>query len=234
MQPTGPGSDDVDRTETLETIDSADRPPGGASRWRRVATAGVAVLALVAAGAFGAALASGSDGTDGSAALPAASSDEDDDDPWDRMERFREWAEENGPGMLRGRGHAFAPGFGHGLLGGALHGEYVVPDGDGGYQTVVSQRGEATAVSATSLTVASEDGFSQTYRIDDDTLVMGGTDGVEAIDEGDQVSVRGVRSGGSVRAVHVTDLSAFDWLREQRRGPTPSPDSTTEGTAADV
>jgi hypothetical protein len=224
-----------DHTEPLDTIDSAEQGSARTPRWRQAATAVIAVLALVAAGVVGAALASGTDSSD---ALPAASSTDEesgdaDADPWDRMRRFREWAEETGPGMLRGRGHAFAPGFGHGMLG-ALHGSFVVPDSDGGYRTVVVQRGEVTAVSETSLTVVSEDDFTTTYRLDDDTLVMGGTGGVDAIDEGDRVSVTGERTDGGVRAVHVTDLSAFDRLPRGPWGPTPSPSTTTEGTSASV
>jgi hypothetical protein len=239
MQPTGPTEPTEPAphhaTEPQDTVDSADPGTGRSMRWRPAVTAGVAVLALLAAGAVGAALASTGDEP---ASVPAAASSttEDGTDPRDRMERFREWAEKHGPGMLRGRGHAFGPGFGHGLgvFGGALHGEYVAPAPDGGYRTVVVQRGEVTEVSDSSLTVVSEDDFTTTYRIDDDTLVMGGTGGVGGIDEGDRVSVAGVRSGGTVRAVHVTDLSAFSRLLEEpgrRNGATPAPSATTEGSA---
>ena len=47
----------------------------------------------------------------------------------------------------------------------SLHGEFVVPDGAGGYNTVLTQTGTVTAISPTSITVRSEDGFSQTYVI---------------------------------------------------------------------
>jgi hypothetical protein len=240
MQPTGPTEpvDPRDRTETIDTVDSADSAPGRSTRWRAAVTAGLAVLGLLAAGVVGAVLANS--GSEPASAPAAASSTTDDDtarDPSERMERFREWAEEHGPGMLRGRGHAFSPGMGHGfgLLGGALHGEYVAPDPDGeGYRTVVVQRGEVTDVSDTSLTVVSEDDFTTTYRVTDDTLVMGSTGGVGGIEDGDRVTVTGVRTGDSVRAVHVTDLSAFSRLWEERRGPTPSPSGTAEGTAANA
>jgi hypothetical protein len=46
---------------------------------------------------------------------------------------------------------------------GALHGEFVVPDRDGGYTTEVTQTGVVTAVSNGSLTARSQDGFTQTY-----------------------------------------------------------------------
>ncbi|TPG31238.1 hypothetical protein [Mycolicibacterium hodleri] len=47
----------------------------------------------------------------------------------------------------------------------ALHGEYVVADGHGGFSTLISQAGRVTAISATSVTARSDDGFVQTYAI---------------------------------------------------------------------
>ena len=47
----------------------------------------------------------------------------------------------------------------------SLHGEFVESDGAGRYTTVVTQTGAVTAISSTSITVRSEDGFSQTYVI---------------------------------------------------------------------
>lgn len=47
----------------------------------------------------------------------------------------------------------------------SLHGENVVADGHGGFQTLMSQTGRVTAISATSITARSDDGFVQTYVI---------------------------------------------------------------------
>jgi len=47
----------------------------------------------------------------------------------------------------------------------SLHGEFVEPSGPGTYTTVVTQTGTITAISPTSVTVRSEDGFSQSYVI---------------------------------------------------------------------
>lgn len=47
----------------------------------------------------------------------------------------------------------------------ALHGVFVVADGAGGFTTVLSQTGRVTAISPTSVTARSDDGFSQTYLI---------------------------------------------------------------------
>ena len=73
-----------------------------------------------------------------------------------------------------GDGKPGGPGGQHGAIGGpgpaavgstSLHGEFVVPDGSGGYSTVLTQTGTVSATSPTSITVRSEDGYSQTYVI---------------------------------------------------------------------
>jgi hypothetical protein len=138
----------------------------------------------------------------------------------------------HGPGPLLGAGL--------GLIGGALHGTAVVEDEDGGYRTVVSQRGEVTSVSATSLTVKSKDGFTATYKLDEDTTdLLGGPEGVGDLEKGDEVAVTGDRKGDVNTATHVADLSRFEGrlrhvpgLKHRLRpGATPSPSSTTEGSS---
>jgi hypothetical protein len=52
-----------------------------------------------------------------------------------------------------------------------LHGESVVKKADGTLQAVLEQRGTVEAVSDTSITVKSEDGYSQTYAVNADTKV---------------------------------------------------------------
>ncbi|MGX9787161.1 hypothetical protein [Mycobacterium sp. MMS18-G62] len=76
-----------------------------------------------------------------------------------------------------------------------LHGEFVVPDGSGGYTTELSQTGTVTAISPTSITVRSEDGFSQTYVIPQTTQPP------FAVDE--QVSVHATRTGQTVTATSI-------------------------------
>jgi hypothetical protein len=69
-----------------------------------------------------------------------------------------------GPGM-----HGPGPGGmgGHPGMGppAPLHGEFVVPGGNVGYTTELTQTGTLTAVSDGSMTARSTDGFSQTYVI---------------------------------------------------------------------
>jgi hypothetical protein len=59
----------------------------------------------------------------------------------------------------------------HALRGGALHGEFVIKNKDGKFVTMLSQRGEVTAVDSDSITLKSEDGFTKTYTINGDTRI---------------------------------------------------------------
>jgi hypothetical protein len=118
-------------------------------------------------------------------------------------ERHRHKSGRHGPGHLLG-----GPG-------GALHGEFVVPDGNGGFRTMVVQRGEVTAVSKTSITVVSEDKFSTTYAVTEDTLVNAARDGITTIKKGAQVSVAATKVGDKATAVHIGDQSARKAMRER-------------------
>ena len=84
-----------------------------------------------------------------------------------------------------------------------------MPDGDGGYRTMLTQRGTASKVSDTSITVRSEDGFSQTYAITSDTGVGATRDGVSGIKNGADVVVVAEQKGGKATALHVADLDAL-------------------------
>lgn len=98
----------------------------------------------------------------------------------------------------RGGGpHAGMTGPG-GLAATSLHGEFVVPDGAGGYRTELTQTGTVTAVSPTSITVRSVDGYSQSYVIPPTAGAVGAPFAVT-----DQVSVRATRTG---QTATVTNL----------------------------
>jgi glucose/arabinose dehydrogenase len=51
------------------------------------------------------------------------------------------------------------------------HSEGVVKDPDGTFKTILEQRGTVESVSASAITVKSEDGFSQSYAVNGDTKV---------------------------------------------------------------
>jgi hypothetical protein len=98
---------------------------------------------------------------------------------------------EKGPGDHRGPGRGFPRagggiGVGRGFGGGALHGEFTVKDKDGKFATKVVQHGSVTAVSATSISLKSEDGFTGTYAVNSDTKVRVG---------GDSAAISGVKAG---------------------------------------
>ncbi len=113
-----------------------------------------------------------------------------------------------------GRIHAPVP-FGPALAGpgplggrvGAVHGTVVVPKPGGGYQTVAFQNGKVTAVSNTSITLRSADGYSHTYQVTSSTMVNAQRDGIGSIKAGNQVMVDATVSGGTATAVRVVDLS---------------------------
>lgn len=106
---------------------------------------------------------------------------------------------------------AFAPGGGggprdqHGALAKptdmeppSLHGEFVEPEGPGTYTTVVTQTGTVTAISPTSISVHSEDGFDQTYAIPSTAGNAGAPFTVN-----DQVVVRATRNGQTLTVTNI-------------------------------
>ena len=109
-----------------------------------------------------------------------------------------------GPGLL-------GPGLlGPGLLGGpfgAVHGTVVVPKSGGGYQTITFQNGKVTAVSSTSITLRSADGYSHTYQVTSSTMVNAQRDGIGSIKDGNQVMVDATISGSTATAARIIDLS---------------------------
>jgi len=55
--------------------------------------------------------------------------------------------------------------------------------------------------------VKSDDGFVATYRLTDESMVMSGPSGTDAIAKGADVAVTALKTGSTARAVHVIDLS---------------------------
>jgi hypothetical protein len=87
-----------------------------------------------------------------------------------------------------------------------LHSEGVMEDADGTFITVRMQEGELTAVSATSLSVTSGDGYTSTYVITDETVLE--RDGEDAAPKvGDTVHVRATVDGSTATAEHVHAMS---------------------------
>ena len=120
-------------------------------------------------------------------------------------------------GHRHGYGHFGGKMFGLGRLGrfGGLHGEFTVrkPDGSG-FQTWAVQTGEVTAVSPSSITVKSEDGFSRTYGVDENTVVNSGRDGIGSVKAGDTVRIAGLVESGTARAATVVDSTSLGKIGE--------------------
>ena len=121
----------------------------------------------------------------------------------------------DGPRMHAGR-HKDGPGHRMGMgMGKGIHGEYTAPDGNGGYRTFAHQVGEVLKVSATSIELKSEDGFTKTYAVDDDTMVNAGRDGIADVKVGDKVGLQALVSGDTAKALHIRDITNAKALRHK-------------------
>ena len=103
--------------------------------------------------------------------------------------------------------HRFGGGFGFGGLFGALHGQLVVAKPGGGYQTVDVQTGQVTAVSTTSITLKSTDGFTKSYVVTSSTLVDAQRDGIGSVKIGNQATMLATVSGSIATATSINDLT---------------------------
>lgn len=112
-------------------------------------------------------------------------------------------------GMGQGQGHH------KGMRGGVLHGEFVTVKPGGGYQPTQMQRGTVTAVSATAITVKSEDGFVRSYVVTKDTLVNAARDGITSVAVNDIVHVRASGVGDKATATDVMDQTKMMANREK-------------------
>jgi hypothetical protein len=82
----------------------------------------------------------------------------------------------------------------------ALHGEVVVATDDGGTETLLIHRGEVTAVSSSSITVTSTDGFTRSYAVNADTKVGGIRSRIGSVAVGDTVVACAVSGTGGPTA----------------------------------
>jgi hypothetical protein len=129
-----------------------------------------------------------------------------------------------GPGGPGGPGGHFKGGPGPGFGGprGAIHGEYVAPDGSGAYRTLAMQVGDVTSVSPDSMTVKSADNYSRTYSVDQNTVVNSGRDGIANVKNGDKVSVNAVVNGGKAAAQNIQDQTTLGRIRQHWNPKSPS------------
>jgi hypothetical protein len=157
------------------------KPPG--RNRAKIAVAGAIVAAAVASAGVTAAVVSSGSGTSSSA--------------------------QAGPGGGQGfGGQAGGPGgtAGGGLVS-ALHGTYVVSDGNGGYTTQLTQTGTVSAVSSSSITVKSTDGYSKTYVVGSSTSVDNGSDAIGDVATGHTVRIVATSSSDTATATTITDTN---------------------------
>jgi hypothetical protein len=111
---------------------------------------------------------------------------------------------DKGKGKDKDRKH---PGVRRFLRKNTLHGELTV-QGKKGVRTVVVQRGSVTAVDATTVSVKSSDGFTQTWTLGDKLRVVQDKKTVEAtaIKTGAEIGVAGAKDGDTsvARLVAIT------------------------------
>lgn len=177
----------TDVPSTPEQPWGAEQPaPAQRPKWSGRKTAAAVAIAVVIAGG-------------GGAAIWAATANDSGNRP-------------GGPGFGRygGPGGGFGPNggqlrdFGPALsLADALHGEFVVADGS----THLLQTGKVTAVSATSISVTSTDGYAKTYGINSSTRIDGGQSTVDTIKSGDEVTV--IAKQTDLSAITVTDRATM-------------------------
>jgi hypothetical protein len=190
--------------------------------------AGVAVVALL--GGAGAAVAStGSGSPAGSPSAVAASPA-----PSPTQQGRPGPGAPGGPGFRR-----FGAGAGFGGLFGALHGQFVVAKPGGGYETVDVQSGQVTAVSTTSITLKSADGFSKGYTVAGATIVDAQRDGIGSVKVGNQVTLLATVSGSTATATNITDLTllprghaGFGFGRPRSGGPGSGAQTGSGGSSA--
>ena len=160
----------------------------------------VAAVALVA-GVAGAVLATASSASSatGRAATPTPSASA----HWPGAGRAMGGPFHGGPfhgGPFHGGGFFAGPG-------GVVHGQVVVPEAGGKFRTEDIQTGKVTAVSGSSLTVRSADGFTKSYRVTGATQVAAGKTGIGSVKVGNQVAVTATVSGSTASLTRVIDLS---------------------------
>ena len=192
--------------------------PGLRAAWlgsRRVAVmAGVIAVGVLAGAGVAVAATSSSSPTPTPSASPSASAKP----PARALPPKGAWRIHGAPGHF---GPAFGgPGMFGGLFG-AVHGTVVVPKSGGGYQTVAFQNGKVTAVSGTSITLHSADGYNRTYPVTSSTIVNAQRDGIGSIKAGNQVVVTATVSGSTTTVIRIIDVTQLQQGFHRFFGPPP-------------
>jgi hypothetical protein len=163
------------------------RPAGQRPRWSAKKTAIAVAVAVVIAGGGGAAIAAAAGNSSSTTGGPGGG-----------LGGFP------GGSGYGARGGA-AQGAGLAALSGALHGDFVVKSSSGSYTTERMQTGKATSVSSTSITVASDDGYTSTYAIDSATSIEDNNQQAGSVTSGETVTVLATVSADVATATTVDE-----------------------------
>jgi hypothetical protein len=88
-----------------------------------------------------------------------------------------------------------------------LHGDVVFAKDGGGTQTMIFQKGTATAIGGGYVTVRSSDGFTQRYAVGSDLTVNGDKKGVSAVPKNKEIAIIALKGSGDPAAQNVWDVS---------------------------
>jgi len=126
------------------------------------------------------------------------------------MTRQNGMSAQGGPGGFGMNGGGFAPdgpGMGAGGLGAAVHSEYVILR-NGKYVNMGSQTGTVSEISADSITVKSEDGFTRSYALGSGLVVSQGMR--REMNQGSTtLSISDVQSGDTVRITALQESGSY-------------------------
>ncbi len=166
---------------------------------------GVALVALVGGGA----IAYAAEGSAGTPVTHASSAGQSSTPNASRSPSAPGWRGHFGGHFGGGFGGFGLGGPGFGGFGGAIHGQLTEPKSGGGYQTVDVQRGAVTAVSSTSITVKSADGYTATYAVTSSTEVNAQAAGIGTVKVGDNVDLVATVSNGKATAASIIDTTSI-------------------------
>ena len=120
------------------------------------------------------------------------------------------------PGLRFGRAFGGPGGFG----GQVVHAEYTVKDGSA-YKTYAVQVGQVVTVSGSSITVKSDDGYTQTYVVETSTIVDSQSGGISAVAGKDAVRIEALVSGSTQTATNIVDTTKIGASRKGFGYPAP-------------
>jgi hypothetical protein len=83
-----------------------------------------------------------------------------------------------------------------------------------GYKTVDVQTGQVTAVSSSSITVKSSDGYTHSYAVTSKTIVDAQAGGISSVEVKDQVSLEATSQNGTDTAVNIVDTTKIGSSRQ--------------------